>query len=93
MQPRGAFEQLGARLATGTGAREIRMVRAGKRIEQRGALVGEQLEQTQSSLTEPNSPYANEMRAALGQSEDASPQELRRHAESLKRQEDSLESA
>lgn len=55
--------------------------------------VREQLRTTASSLTEPNSPYANEIRALLSQPDDAPPAELRLHASKLKRIEDSLESA
>ena len=53
----------------------------------------EQLQSTQSSLTQPQSPYGEEIRALLQQPDDAAPATLRAHVEKLKRIEDSLESA
>jgi hypothetical protein len=53
----------------------------------------QQLQATSKSLTEPNSRYGEEIRAALNQPDDASPAELRSHADRLKQIEDSLESA
>ena len=55
--------------------------------------VREQLQTTESSLTEPNSPYGNEIRTLLSEPDDAPPAELRSHAAKLKQIEDSLESA
>jgi hypothetical protein len=55
--------------------------------------VREQLRTTASSLTEPNSPYANEIRTLLSQPDDAPPHELRAHVAKLRQIEDNLESA
>jgi hypothetical protein len=53
----------------------------------------QQLETTQSSLTQPDSRYGEEIQALLLQPDDAAPEELRAHADKLKQIEDSLESA
>ena len=53
----------------------------------------EQLQTTATSLTQPNSRYAQEISAVLAEPADASPQKLRAHADRLKQIEDSLESA
>lgn len=45
-----------------------------------------------SSLTQPNSPYGQEIQALLAQPDDAGAQQLRAHARKLKQIEDSLES-
>jgi hypothetical protein len=55
--------------------------------------VREQLQTTASSLTSPNSPYANEIRILISEPDDAPPAELRSHVAKLKKIEDSLESA
>jgi hypothetical protein len=55
--------------------------------------VREQLQTTASSLTEPNSPYGNEIRTLISEPDDAPPAELRAHAAKLKQIEDHLESA
>lgn len=55
--------------------------------------VREQLQTTASSLSEPNNPYANEIRTLLSEPGDAPPAELRSHVAKLKQIEDSLESA
>ena len=46
-----------------------------------------------ASLSEPDSRYAREMKALLAESADASPNDLRAHAEALKQIETRLESA
>jgi hypothetical protein len=46
-----------------------------------------------TSLTEPDSPYGDEIAALLQQPDDAAPQNLRARSEALKKIEDSLESA
>ena len=46
-----------------------------------------------TSLTEPDSPYGDEMAALLQQPDDAAPQDLRARSEALKTIEDDLESA
>ena len=53
----------------------------------------EQLQQTASALTQPDSRYGKEIQAALAQPDDAPSSQLRARAEALKQQEDSLESA
>ena len=53
----------------------------------------EQLQTASKSLTQPNSKYAEQIRAALAQPPDATPQQLRAYADALKQEEDSLESA
>jgi len=53
----------------------------------------QEIESSSSALTEPASPYAQEIEALLREPEDASPDELRAHSDRLKRIEDSLESA
>ena len=53
----------------------------------------EQLQTTAKSLTEPHSRYGEEIQAVLAQPDDASPGQLRAHADQLKQIEDSLESA
>ena len=55
--------------------------------------VKDDLQTASSSLTRPDSRYGEEMRALLAEPVDASPNELRSHAEVLKQIEDSLESA
>lgn len=52
-----------------------------------------QIKSARSALTMPGSPYDNEMEALLKQSDAASPERLRAHAEQLKQIEDKLESA
>lgn len=51
------------------------------------------LETGLSSLTQPDSPYGNEMQSLLAEPQDAAPAELRARAEALKRIEDRPESA
>ena len=53
----------------------------------------EQLRSVSSSLQEPRSRYGQEIQALLRAPDDAPPEELRAHAEALKRIEDALESA
>ena len=53
----------------------------------------EQLQSTQSSLTQPGSTYGAEIQALLQQPDDAAPAALRVHVAKLKQIEDSLESA
>jgi Tfp pilus assembly protein PilP len=53
----------------------------------------EQLQTTAKSLTQPNSRYGEEIQAVLKEPDEASPEELRSHADELKQIEDSLESA
>lgn len=53
----------------------------------------EQLQSAQKSLTEPESDYAQDIRALIQQPDDAAPATLRLHVSRLKRIEDSLESA
>jgi FtsZ-binding cell division protein ZapB len=55
--------------------------------------VREQLQTTASSLTQSDSRYGEEIRALLAQPDDAAPNQLRSHAERLRKIEDSLESA
>jgi hypothetical protein len=55
--------------------------------------IRQQLETTSSSLTVPGSRYAQEIDALLAQRDDAPPEELRAHADILKKIEDGLESA
>jgi hypothetical protein len=55
--------------------------------------VHQHLQTTLSALTEPRSPYGDEVRALIAEPADALPQKLRAHANRLKRTEDSLESA
>ena len=55
--------------------------------------VHEALQTTAASLSQPDSPYGQEIQAVLREPADASPQELRGHADRLKQIEDSLESA
>jgi hypothetical protein len=57
------------------------------------ASVRENLHTTLSSLTRPDSRYAEEIRALLSEPDDAAPEELRAHSNALKQIEDSLESA
>jgi hypothetical protein len=52
-----------------------------------------QLETSATSLTQPDSGYGGEIQALLAQPDDAAPDELRAHADALKRIEDNLESA
>jgi hypothetical protein len=51
------------------------------------------LQSAAASLTTPNSPYGNEMKALLAEAPDASPGRLRMHATRLKQIEKRLESA
>jgi hypothetical protein len=53
----------------------------------------EQLQTTATSLTQPDSVYGQEIQALLRQPDDASPEQLRAHSDTLKQVEDSLESA
>lgn len=53
----------------------------------------QQVETTQSSLTQPNSDYAREIAALAAEPDDAAPATLRSHSDRLKQVEDSLESA
>jgi hypothetical protein len=53
----------------------------------------EQAESAAQGVTQPNAPYAREMRAIAAEPGDAPPQELRAHSDSLKQIEQSLESA
>jgi hypothetical protein len=53
----------------------------------------EQLQTTASSLTEPGSLYAVEIKALLAEPDDAAPEDLRAHSDKLKQIEDGLESA
>jgi hypothetical protein len=55
--------------------------------------IREELQTTAKSLSQPRSDYGYEIRAVLKEPDTASPQELRSHADTLKRIEDSLESA
>jgi len=55
--------------------------------------VRQQLEISQKSLTQPQSPYATEIAALLREPDDAAPTQLRTHVEKLKQIEDNLESA
>jgi hypothetical protein len=55
--------------------------------------VREQLQTASRSLTQPESAYATEINALLREPDDAPPEQLRAHAEKLRRFEDSLESA
>lgn len=53
----------------------------------------EQLQTASTSLTEPNSPYGEEIKALLRQPDDAAPEAVRAHSDKLKRIETQLESA
>jgi hypothetical protein len=53
----------------------------------------EQMQSSSTSLTQPDSPYGQEIQALLKQPDDAAPEELRAHSEKLKQIEDNLESA
>jgi hypothetical protein len=55
--------------------------------------VREQLQTDSKALTQPDSRYGQEIQALLQQPDDAAPEELRAHADTLKAIEDSLESA
>ena len=55
--------------------------------------VRQQLELNSKSLSEPQSGYAKEIQALLREPDDASPAQLRSHANKLKQIEDNLESA
>jgi hypothetical protein len=57
------------------------------------ASVRDGLQSTLSSLSRPDSRYAEEIRALLAQPNDAAPEALRAHADKLKQIEDGLESA
>ncbi len=52
----------------------------------------QQMQATQSALTEPNSDYAREIAALTAEPDDASPDQLRSHSDKLKQIEDALES-
>ena len=52
-----------------------------------------EIESAASSLSEPNSPYAREIKSLGAEPDDAAPAQLRGRVEALKRIEDSLESA
>ena len=65
----------------------------GHYVETMRASVREQLQTTSKSLTQPQSPYAQEIDALLREPDDAPPAALRGHADKLKQIEDSLESA
>ena len=52
-----------------------------------------EIESASSSLSEPNSPYAREMKGLSSEPDDVAPEQLRGKVEALKRIEDSLESA
>jgi hypothetical protein len=53
----------------------------------------QQVETTQSSLTQPHSDYAREIAALAAEPDDAAPATLRSHSDRLEQIEDSLESA
>jgi Tfp pilus assembly protein PilP len=53
----------------------------------------EQAKAAAQALTQPDAPYAHEMRAIAAEPADAPPQELRAHSDRLKQIEDNLESA
>ena len=53
----------------------------------------QQVQATAKALTEPDAPYAQEIRTIAGMPDDASPQQLRASSDKLKAIEDSLESA
>lgn len=53
----------------------------------------QQLKSAASSLTQPKSPYGEEIRALLAQPPDAPPEALRAHTHKLRQIEDALESA
>jgi hypothetical protein len=53
----------------------------------------DQIQSSAEALTEPDSPYGDEMAALLQQPDDAAPQALRERVAKLKQIEDSLESA
>ena len=55
--------------------------------------VRQQLQTASTALTQPDSPYGQEIQALLRQPDDASPDELRAHSDKLKQIEDNLESA
>jgi hypothetical protein len=62
-------------------------------VETMRSSIRQQLTTCSSSLTQPNSAYGTEIRALLKEPDGASPDQLSRHADALKRIEDSLESA
>jgi len=53
----------------------------------------EQLQTASTALTQPNSPYGQQIKALLRQPDNAAPAALRAYSDSLKRQEKQLESA
>ena len=53
----------------------------------------DEIRSASAALSQPESPYGAEIGALLKQPDDASPQSLRAHSDSLKRIEDQLESA
>ena len=55
--------------------------------------IRQEIESSSNALTEPNSPYGDQMAALLQQPDDAAPQELSARATALKKIEDQLESA
>lgn len=74
-------EQANARHLTGTYARTMRQV------------IHDQLQATAKSIAYPHTTYAREIELALREADNASPAQLRAHADKLKRIEDKLESA
>ena len=62
-------------------------------VETMRAMVREQLQTASKSLTDPKSPYGDEISALVKEPDDAPPAELRAHSGKLKQIEDSLESA
>jgi Tfp pilus assembly protein PilP len=55
--------------------------------------IREQIQSAATSLTEPDSPYGDQIAALLQQRDDAAPQDLQARAAALKQIEDKLESA
>ena len=55
--------------------------------------IRQEIQSSATSLSEPDSPYGDQIAALLQQPDDASPQELRARAEALKQIEDQIESA
>jgi hypothetical protein len=62
-------------------------------VETMRSSIREQLQTVAQALTLPNSAYGGEIQALLQEPDDASPQQLSRHVDVLKRIEDHLESA
>ena len=65
----------------------------GAYVETMRVMVRQQLETASKSLTNPKSPYGDEISALVKEPDDAPPGELRTHSSRLKQIEDSLESA